>query len=164
MLHSHILQGNCMLLIQHMLWYNWSNRPIIALRTELGGEDSFYEVNKAKHGYHWLTWWKLSLQSTCITIIDVVHSANLISKLKQYAEENGIIVRYETIKAEIRKRYDEQKQKYHFFAPFRTDVPLAEHLKELKENFEKRKQTDTKSRWLLGFCIRAFIHKIKMTW
>ena len=79
-------------------------------------------------------------------IIDVVHSANLVSKLKQYAEENGIIVRYETIKAEIRKRYDEQKQKYHFFAPFRTDIPLAEHLKELKENFEKRKHTDTKSR------------------
>lgn len=79
-------------------------------------------------------------------IIDVVHSANLVSKLKQYAEENEIIVRYETIKAEIRKRYDEQKQKYHFFTPFRTDIPLVEHLKELKENFEKRKQTDTKSR------------------
>ncbi len=76
-----------------------------------------------------------------IFIIDVVKSARLIARLKIYAEENDVILRYEIIKANIRKRYDETKEKYHFFHPFHTQIPLNEHLKELKETFEQRKKS-----------------------
>lgn len=72
--------------------------------------------------------------------VDVVTSAHLIAKLKRFAEENDVIVRYETIKADIRKRYDETKEKYHFFRPFHTQLPLTDHLKELMETFEERKK------------------------
>lgn len=75
-----------------------------------------------------------------VFIVDVVHSSQLIAKLKKYAEENDVIVRYETIKAHIRMRAEENRQKYHFFRPFRSDKPLSEHLKELKESFESRKR------------------------
>ena len=75
-----------------------------------------------------------------IFIIDVIHSAQLISKLKKYAEENDVIIRFEAIKADIRKKYEQSKQKYHFFRPFRTTVPLSEHLKNLKESFEQKKK------------------------
>ena len=61
-------------------------------------------------------------------IVDVIHSANLVAKLKKYAEENAVIIRYETIKTEIRKRADERKQKYRFFSPFHSDNHLSEHL------------------------------------
>lgn len=75
-----------------------------------------------------------------VFLVDVVKSAQLVAKLKQYAEENEVIVRYEAIKANIRRKYDADKEKYPFFHPFRTDVPLAEHLKDLKESFEQKKK------------------------
>lgn len=71
-----------------------------------------------------------------VFIVDVVHSTQLIVKLKKYAEENEVVVKYEAIKAHIRSRHDENKQKYNFFRPFRSDQPLAEHLKELCDSFE----------------------------
>lgn len=75
-----------------------------------------------------------------VFLIDVAKSTQLVARLKKYADENNVVVRYELLKSNIRKRHDETKQKYHFFRPFRTDRPLPEHLKELKESFEKRKR------------------------
>ncbi|MCM1062098.1 MAG: putative ABC transporter permease [Eubacterium sp.] len=74
-----------------------------------------------------------------IFITDAVRSANLIAKLKKYAEENNVIVRYESIKMSIRQHYDRTKQKYNFFRPFKTEIPLSEHLHRLKESFEEIK-------------------------
>lgn len=71
-----------------------------------------------------------------IFIIDVAHSAQIIAKLKKYADENNVIVRYEAIKENIRQKSLQAKNRYHFFRPFHTDLPLSEHLKELKESFE----------------------------
>lgn len=73
-------------------------------------------------------------------IIDVAQSAQLIAKLKKYAEENNVIVRYEAIKSEIRRRHEQTKERYHFFRPFHSDKPISEHLKELKESFEKNRR------------------------
>ncbi len=79
-----------------------------------------------------------------IFVMDVCHSFRLISKLKKYAEENDVIICYESLKTEIRKRYDETKQKYHFFRPFYSDKSLADHLLELKENLERRKKKNNR--------------------
>ena len=75
-----------------------------------------------------------------VFIIDVVDSAQLVAKLKKYAEDNDIIVKYETIKADIRRKTEENRQKYHFFRPFKLDRPLGEYLKEIVETFESRKR------------------------
>lgn len=72
-----------------------------------------------------------------IFLVDVIHSAQLISRLKHYAEENNVIVRYEALKADIRRKHDQFKCRYHFFRPFQTPLPLSEHLKDLKEAFER---------------------------
>lgn len=66
-------------------------------------------------------------------IVDVVHSAQLVVKLKQFAVENDIVVRYETLKLQIRKRHEQTRRKYHFFTPFRSEWTLMEHLKEFRE-------------------------------
>lgn len=76
-----------------------------------------------------------------VFIIDVAESINLVAKLKAYAEENDVIVRYEAIKSEIRRKHDQRKRKYHFFRPFHTEWTIMEHLKELKESFEENKRT-----------------------
>lgn len=73
-----------------------------------------------------------------IFIIDAAQSVQLVAKLKNYAEENDVVVKYEAIKAHIRSRYDETKLKYNFFRPFRSDIPISEHLKKLRSSFETR--------------------------
>lgn len=73
-----------------------------------------------------------------VLIIDVAHSIHLVSKLKAYAEENDVVVKYETLKVHIRSHYEATAQKYHFFRPLHSDRPLSEHLKEMRSHFEKR--------------------------
>lgn len=73
-----------------------------------------------------------------IFVIDVVHSANLIVKLKRFAEENEVIVRYEALKDHILESHQKAKAKYRFFRPFRELKPLGETLKEMQESLEKR--------------------------
>lgn len=75
-----------------------------------------------------------------VFIIDVANSAQLVAKLKKYAEENNVIVLYEAIKTEIRSKHEQSRKRYSFFRPFRTELPLTDHLAELKESFEKIKK------------------------
>ena len=76
-----------------------------------------------------------------VFIIDVVHSSQIIVKLKQFAEENKVIVKYESIKDHIRDFNQNAAAKYHFFSPFRSDSPLAEHLKEMYLKLEKQRDS-----------------------
>lgn len=78
-----------------------------------------------------------------VFLVDVAHSLQLVSKLKAFAEENDVIVRYEHLKLQIRMAHEERKQKYRFFAPFRSDRPLSEHLKEMRETLERRVRRKT---------------------
>lgn len=79
-----------------------------------------------------------------VFLLDVAHALQLAAKLQRFARENDVVVRYEHLKLQIRKTYEEKKQKYPFFFPFRSDRPLAEHLaehlKEMRETFEQRKK------------------------
>lgn len=73
-----------------------------------------------------------------VFIIDVAHSAQFISKLRKFAVENDVIVRYEHLKSRIRSVQDKNKEKVHFFLSFKTERPLTEHLKNVAETLEKR--------------------------
>jgi len=75
-----------------------------------------------------------------VFIIDVANSAQIVVKLKKFADDNDVIVRYETIKAHIRSVQDKAKQKHHFFRPFRSERALNEHLKDMLISFETRKK------------------------
>lgn len=77
-----------------------------------------------------------------VFIVDVAHSVRLIEKLRRFANENDVIVKFENIKAQIRLHHEETAQKYHFFRPFSSDKLLAEHLKEMLESFETRRRDD----------------------
>lgn len=71
-----------------------------------------------------------------IFILDFAHSARLVSRLKAFAEENDVIVRYEALKLHIRQT--QEREKYHFFRPFHSQLPLGEHLKQMAGTLEKR--------------------------
>lgn len=64
-----------------------------------------------------------------IFIIDFVHSANLLVKIKKFAGEKQIIVRYEQLKQDIRAAHESYSSKYSFFRFFRSERPFIENLK-----------------------------------
>lgn len=75
-----------------------------------------------------------------IFILDVVHSANLVVKLKVFAEEYAVVLTYEGIKDHIREAQQKINAKYHFFLPFHSEYPLREHLKEIVESLEHQRK------------------------
>jgi uncharacterized membrane protein len=84
-----------------------------------------------------------------VFIIDVVYSAKLVSKLRAFARENDIVVRYEHLKAEIRNAQDAAAQRSNFLFAFRSDRALGEHLaahrdriRELRDTLEQLKSKD----------------------
>ena len=74
-----------------------------------------------------------------VFLIDVAHSLQLTAKLKKYAEDNDVIVKYEAIKEHIRSTRVKGAKGGFFYKPFYAERPLREYLNELKESFEKRK-------------------------
>jgi uncharacterized membrane protein len=84
-----------------------------------------------------------------VFIIDVVYSAKLVSKLRAFARENDIVVRYEHLKAEIRSAQDAAALRSNFLFSFRSDRALGEHLvvhrdriRELRDSLEQHKNKD----------------------
>ena len=67
-------------------------------------------------------------------VVDAAHSAQLVAKLKKFADENDAVVRYESVKQTIWQHHG--RKKYHFFRPFRAEMPLMEHLYELTASLE----------------------------
>ena len=65
-----------------------------------------------------------------VFIIDLAHSLRLVARLKQFAQENDVVIRYENLKAHIRSMQEKRAGKYRFFRPFASDVPLSEHLRD----------------------------------
>lgn len=78
-----------------------------------------------------------------VFMIDVIHSSQLMIKLKKFAEENRVILIYEGIKEHIRNVQKDAAEKYNLFRPFQSRYPLGLLLKEVIERKEKqRKQTN----------------------
>lgn len=75
-----------------------------------------------------------------VFLIDVVHSGNLVVRLKKFAEENRVILRYESIKDHIQAAQLDASEKYNFFRPFRSVHPLQKHLKDMMNNLEKQRK------------------------
>lgn len=73
-----------------------------------------------------------------VFIVDVVQSANLIVKLKKFAEDNDVIVKYENLKAQIRSTHDRLSSKHYFMLPFRSERSISEHLKDMLSTLEKK--------------------------
>lgn len=65
-----------------------------------------------------------------ILIIDLNYSFNLVGKVRRFAVENDIIVKYETLKREIRNDTEAVKKRWRFLLALNTEANLAETMKE----------------------------------
>ena len=72
-----------------------------------------------------------------VFVIDVVYSSHLLAKLKQYADENDVVVKWEHLKAEIRSAQDRAAKRAYFVFAFRSDRALVEHLNEAHAALEE---------------------------
>ena len=72
-----------------------------------------------------------------VFVIDVVYSSHLLAKLKAYADENDVVVKWEHLKAEIRSAQDRAAKRAYFVFAFRSDRALVEHLNEAHAALEQ---------------------------
>lgn len=70
--------------------------------------------------------------------LDVIYSAKVLVKLKAFAEENNVVVRYEHLKAQIRKTQDELREKRSFLFAFHSTKTILEHLRASESALESR--------------------------
>lgn len=74
-----------------------------------------------------------------VFMIDIVYSFNLVAKVRAYAKENELIVRYELLKEQIKESAMESKRKLKFFFIFNDEISFKDHMMkylELKETFD----------------------------
>ena len=63
--------------------------------------------------------------------IDLCYSLKVAEKIKAFAEENNMVIRYEEFKRHIRESAEERKEKYRFMLAFNSSgATLSEHLKK----------------------------------
>lgn len=72
-----------------------------------------------------------------IFIIDAAQSIQLAARLKRFAKENGVIIKYENLKLHIRAEQKAAAEKVHFLFAFRSDKQLSEHLNTAHSAMEK---------------------------
>ena len=80
-----------------------------------------------------------------VFLVDMALSAHWASRVKAFANENDVIVKVENLKAHIHAAQERASVRAHFFFAFRSERPLAEHLREAHEAMEKimqKRKTD----------------------
>ncbi|MBQ3430901.1 putative ABC transporter permease [Candidatus Saccharibacteria bacterium] len=76
-----------------------------------------------------------------LIVIDFFHSGKYYAKIRKFAKENKIVVKYERLKMDIRDFQKRTREKYSFFLPFKQTRPLEKYLSEYREkSAEKQKK------------------------
>ena len=66
--------------------------------------------------------------------IDVAYSINLVTRIKEFADEKEIVVKYEEFKRITYEKRQEQKDKIRFF----MSLPRRERMNEMLEHYRQR--------------------------
>ncbi|MBQ9826160.1 MAG: putative ABC transporter permease [Firmicutes bacterium] len=74
-----------------------------------------------------------------VFVIDIAHSLQLTAKLKKFADDNQVIIKYENLKSHIRSAHDKASLRYSFIFPFRSSLDIGEHLANAKDSLESIK-------------------------
>lgn len=75
-----------------------------------------------------------------IFVIDIAYSFNIVTKIRAFAKENELVVKYELLKQQVKEYTEESKKKAKFFLGFNSEISFEEHLTryfELRAAFDK---------------------------
>lgn len=67
-----------------------------------------------------------------IIVLDFIYSTKLLVKIRKYAKDNNIEVKYEEFKCHIKELQESTKEKYSFLFAFRQTSPLRDYLNNYK--------------------------------
>lgn len=73
-----------------------------------------------------------------VLVIDFGYSMQIVVKIRKFAADNQIVVRFEEFKANIKKNKELAKEKARFIFAFRSEKPLGEHLNKYLEATRQR--------------------------
>ena len=74
-----------------------------------------------------------------VLTIDIINSMNLVVKLRKFAKENDILVRFEELKTSIREEQEKRREKINYLFAFKTSGGLLDNLNEYKNKYFARK-------------------------
>ena len=63
-----------------------------------------------------------------IFAIDFIYSCNILSKIRSFAVEHKIIVKYDRLRSIVAEKMAEKEKRPYFFVSLRSDAPISEHL------------------------------------
>ena len=91
-----------------------------------------------------LDWFKIAIflmgRFYGIFILDFVYSLNIGNKIKKFAKDNQIVLKFEKLKIHIQEKVGSKN--FRFLSPFKSSIPLIDHLKsfisEQKDKIERK--------------------------
>lgn len=73
-----------------------------------------------------------------VFLVDVFHSCNILAKIKSFAEENKITVRYDRLRKIMLRAIEERKNRKIFFLPIHYNSAITEQLKDYNERLKNQ--------------------------
>lgn len=78
-----------------------------------------------------------------VFVLDLIYSFKVVAKIKKFATEKQIVVKYEALKLSIREKAEEFKQKAHYVFPMRSangiDNELNTYFEKIKASIKGKK-------------------------
>ena len=68
-----------------------------------------------------------------VFFVDLAYSLQLVAKVRAFAKEHEVLIRYEMLRQQIRDNAEERKEKIHWFFSLKSAVSLREHLSRYLE-------------------------------
>ncbi|MCF0123620.1 MAG: putative ABC transporter permease [Ruminiclostridium sp.] len=72
-----------------------------------------------------------------VFVIDVTYSARLVTRMKRFADEKQVIIKYEHFKAHVRRVHDRTAIRTKFLFPFHSHLTLSELLEDAHDALER---------------------------
>lgn len=73
-------------------------------------------------------------------ILDFIHSAELVSKIRAFAKEHEVVINYESLKAQIRHTGRHLQKKVYFMTFFKAELGIRDILEKFYDESEARKK------------------------
>ncbi len=87
-----------------------------------------------------------------VFLVDFAYSLQIVSKVRQFALEHQLQVRYEELKLQIQMDAEERQARRHFLFSFQSEIPLREHLKRYGDLHEA-----------FGLGVKDFVDEVQET-
>lgn len=134
-------------------WLNYKGLicPLFsAIWTAVGAIYYFFLANQVMGALHWfsenLAFSFILGLFTGLIVVDACYSLKIYAKIKKYAKENKIVIKYEQLKMDIKERQKAKKERYSFLMPFNQTQPLKSHLDAHREKIRARCEEIKKKR------------------